>query len=72
MTNQQDCETCVYRNYLPDAPEEVLTMRDNCYGCNSYEPVKSYCMRYLRGAETAAYMCPIRKAKTERGETDGK
>ena len=30
-----------------------------CYGCAYYEPKSFCCYRYLRGVETAIYLCPF-------------
>lgn len=30
-----------------------------CQSCAYLNPQKNYCARYLRGAETAVYLCPF-------------
>ena len=38
---------------------------DKCYTCTHYQPRIFYCEYYLRGKETAVYLCPYCRNKNE-------
>lgn len=64
--------TCDHEWFCADGEKEQdHSPRFNCYGCNSYDPVKCYCMRYLRGVEKAVYMCPVSMAEMDGGADNG-
>lgn len=42
--------------------------REKCYRCRNFDPKKFYCIKYLRGAETAVYRCP--DCKNGKGENN--
>lgn len=39
--------------------QEIKVSFDKCHGCNNLLPKDHYCLKYLRGVETAVYLCPF-------------